>query len=166
MEDDGSSRADEEKEIKLDKIFLISHENLFIKFFNILDITCCIGSSYVYAWIAYFGNDSPTNSPYKITIAFESIFTLSILLKFVTTYVKEGETMPETSHKLIFLNYKDNGDLSNDIIGWLPNFAIFFLDCSKAKFFRCFYFIKSVRIMKASEKFDTVTIMQYIKQLS
>ena len=70
--------------------------------FNCIDITCCLISSYTYAWIAFFGNDSPTNAPLKITISFEIIFSLSIMFKFMTTFIEEGETNPETNHTLIY----------------------------------------------------------------
>ena len=46
-----------------------------------------------------------------------------------------------------------------DFIGWLPNFGVFFLDCSRVKYYKCIYFLKSVKILKASENFDIVTIM-------
>ena len=126
-----------------------------------LDITCCLISSYAYAWIAYFGNDSEFDGPFKITLAFEIIFTISIMLKFVTTFVEEGETMPETNHGLIYQNYKENGGMNSDIVAWLP--IVFFLDCSKARFFRILYLLKTIRIFKALDKFDIPVIMGYIK---
>ena len=77
----------------------------------------------------------------------------------MTTFVKEGETNPETNHGQIFINYKEKGGMFMDFVAWFPNLAIFFLDCSKANLYRCLYFWYSVRILKASEKFDIVTIM-------
>jgi len=50
-------------------------------------------SSYVYAWLAYFGSDvNGSNTPLFLAIFFEVIFTISIMLKFVTTFIEEGET--------------------------------------------------------------------------
>jgi len=120
----------EPAEFDIAKIFIIHHENQVLGFFSVLDISCCLVSSYVYAWIAYFGNDSATNMPFILTLIFEIIFTISIMLKFVTTFIEEGETMPETNHGLIYQNYKDNLGMRDDIIAWLP--LVFFVDCSKA----------------------------------
>ena len=47
--------------------------------------------------------------------------------------------------------------MQDDIIAWLP--FVFFLDCSKAKFFRLFYMIKVIRVSKALDKFDITAIM-------
>ena len=92
MNEDDDGEDGEAPEFDISKLLIINHENKALALFSILDITCCLISSYVYAWIAYFGNDSPSNSPFILTLIFETIFTLSILLKFVTTFVEEGET--------------------------------------------------------------------------
>lgn len=78
--------------------------------------------------------------------------------------MEEGETLPETSHTLIASNYKENGTLITDIITWLP--FVFFVNCSKDQFFRCLYLIKVIRISKALDKFDIVTIMNQLKAFS
>ena len=92
VDDDPDDSIDDEKDFDISKIFIIHHENQTLAIFNVVDITCCLISSYVYAWIAFFGNDSPTNAPFFMTIIFEIIFSLSIILKFMTTFVEEGET--------------------------------------------------------------------------
>ena len=118
-------------------------------------------SSYAYAWIAYFGNDSDWNGPFKLTVFFESIFTLSILLKFITTFIEEGETVPESNHTLIYQNYRDNGGMYSDLVAWIP--IVFIFDCSKAYFYRLIYLIKIIRIYKALDWIDVVIIMGHIK---
>ena len=70
-------------------------------------------------------------------------------VKLMTTFIEEGETQPETSHELIFQNYKENGGFNSDVFAWLP--IVFFVDCSKARFFRVFYLFKTIRIGKALE---------------
>jgi len=65
----------------------------------ILDVALCLLSGYVYSWLACFGTDSETNGPFMITVVFEIIFTISLILKFVTSYVPDGETIPVTNHK-------------------------------------------------------------------
>lgn len=69
----------------------------------------------------------------------------------MTAYIPEGETLQVTNHKEIFYYYRET-DLYRDVITWVP--FILFLDCSKSRFFRLFYLIKSYRISKASEKFN------------
>ena len=92
-----------------------------------------------------------------MTLFFEIIFTLSITFKFLTTFIEEGENNPETSHLLIAENYKDNGGLFNDILTWLP--IVFLVDCSRTKFFRCFYLIKSIRFKKAIDSINIAAFM-------
>ena len=98
--------------------------------------------------------------PLLITVGFEGIFSLSIILKLMTTFVPEGEIIPITNHSLIFKNYKENG-FWRDLIAWIP--VVFILDNSKHLFFRVFYFIKVIRIEKVINKFDSYNIMKYIK---
>ena len=71
---------------------LISYDNTILKYFNVADTTCCLISSYAYILIAYFGVNSDHNDSFHVTVAFELLFTISIMLKFITTYVEEGDT--------------------------------------------------------------------------
>ena len=118
-------------------------------------------SSYVYIWIAYFGDDSEWNGPFKMTFVFELVFTISFMLKFITTYIPEGESIAITDHYLIYTNYRNKGGMGNDIIALTP--FVFILDCSKARFFRIVYMIKIIRIFKAFKKVDVMAIMLWIK---
>ena len=131
----------------LSKTLIIQHDNCALGLFNVIDIVCCLISSYSYVWLAYFGDDIDYVNIFRLKIIFELIFTISIILKFVTSFIEEGETLPENDHKLIYENYRDNGGMKGDLITWFP--IIFFFDCSKAKFFRLFYLIKVFRINKA-----------------
>ena len=97
-----------------------------------------------------------------MTVLFETVFTLSIMLKFITTFVEEGETIPETNHSLIYLNYRENGGMYCDLVAWCP--FIFIFDCSKAKFFRLFYLLKIIRIFKALDWMDVHVIMGLVKK--
>ena len=65
----------------------------------------CIVSSYLYAYYACFGLENNSVSDLKMTILFEIFFFVSMILKFFTTYIEEGEIVPETSHALIIQNY-------------------------------------------------------------
>ena len=109
-------------------MLIFNYDSKFIHSVLIIDITISIMSSYLYSWYAFFGTDSNNNVPFFLSLGFESIFTISMCLKFITSYVPEGEIVPVTSLKLIFYKYKET-DLYRDFITWLP--FIFFLDCSK-----------------------------------
>ena len=111
------------------RVIIFSHDSRFIHAVLIVDVTISIISSYLYSWFACFGTDSKNGSPMMFTIIFETIFTISMCLKFITAYIPEGETVPVTNLKEIFYNYKET-DLYRDVITWLP--FIFFLDSSKS----------------------------------
>ena len=101
-EDDAGQDGEDKDDFDIAKILIIHHENTLLAYFNFIDIACCLISSYAYVWLAYFGTDSETNQPFFLTLSFEIIFTLSIIFKFMTTFIEEGETMPETNHGLIY----------------------------------------------------------------
>ena len=65
----------------------------------------------------------------------------------MTTFIEEGGKLPKTDHTHIYENYKNKGGMKSDLITVLP--IIFFVDCSKGKFYRLFYLIKVFRINKA-----------------
>ena len=64
-----------------------------------------------------------------MTLGFEIIFTISFFLKFITTYIEEGDTLPITDHRSIYINYREKGGMWNDIIALTP--LVFIFDCSK-----------------------------------
>ena len=80
---------DDETEFECTKILIVSCDNMILKYFNAFDTTCCLLSSYTYIWLAFFGADSYDRN---LTLLFELIFTISIMLKFITTYYEEGNT--------------------------------------------------------------------------
>ena len=42
--------------LDLTRLLIISHDGCFIIFWSALDTACCLVSSYIYAWIACFGD--------------------------------------------------------------------------------------------------------------
>ena len=147
---------EDENGFEWSKFLLIKHDNNLLKIWLVLDTSCCLISSYAYAFLAHFGNTTPASGPTKFPECFEIIFTISIILRFITSYVPEGNIIPVTSHYLIFQNYK-NTDLMRDLITWFP--IVFLLDTTKGKFFRLFFLVKVLRITKALAKFDVMYIM-------
>ena len=96
-----------ENNFDIAKILLINENNCLLRYWMMLDITCCLFSSYFYAWVSYFGADNSTSSQnytnsLLYTAFFEGIFSISIVFKLMTTYVPEGEIIPVTNHSLIF----------------------------------------------------------------
>ena len=51
------SNEKEESNFDFAKIFLINENNWCLGYWTMLDITCCLLSSYFYAWLSYFGID-------------------------------------------------------------------------------------------------------------
>ena len=65
-----------------------------------IEIVSCIVSSYLYAYLAVFGDGS---FPYPSVIQFfDMLFLLSIGKCFLTEYVPEGETRPIRDLRKIF----------------------------------------------------------------
>lgn len=56
---------------------------------------------------------------YWIMIGFEIHFTSVIMLKFITDFKQEGDTVPTREFLLVAKNYLNNGFLG-DILPWLP----------------------------------------------
>ena len=139
---------------------LVPYDSTFIKIWGVVDISFCLLSAYVYSWLACFGTDSDTGAPFALTVLFEIIFTISIILKMLTSYLPDGESSPVTDHKLIFTRYRDT-ELQRDFIAWIP--IVLFVDCSKQYFYRLFYTVKVIRITKAIEKFNVGYIMSKVK---
>jgi len=81
----------------------------------------------------------------------------------MTTFIEEGETLEETNHKQIFENYINKGGMKLDLFTWIP--IVFFVDCTKEKFFRLFYLLKALRIIKAIKKFDIVGVLGLFKTI-
>ena len=110
--------------------------------------TCAIGSSYLYAWFAAFGNQQRENYfwptfDYDITLLLEIFFTISIILKFITGYVPEGHNHMIGDHGKIAMRYIYS-NFPIDFITWIPFWL--FLDNSKGKFWRLFYLVKVLRM--------------------
>ena len=78
-------------------------------------------TSFAYAWIAHFGIASEALS--TVVWVVETIFTLQIASKFMTSYIPEGELVPETSHANIARRYIA-GEFWFDFLPWLPVFAL------------------------------------------
>jgi len=131
---------------------------------KLFHIICCVLSSYLYAYIAGGGDDGiekTTDYPFVMTSFFETVFTISILLNFVTAYTPEGSSHLITSHGKICRRYLEQGFLL-DFFTWVP--FVFFFNNSRNYYYRMFYLIKIIRIMEGLKIFDVGEMMDIVKE--
>ena len=115
---------------------------------DILDaifVISCIVSPYIYAYFALHGHEQGQRIALAITIFFESIFVISILRNFITSYTPDGEIIPVMDIWKISGRYFKNEFLM-DLIPTIP--ITFILDMSVEKYGRIFYLIKIIRLAK------------------
>jgi hypothetical protein len=148
---------------------------------TIFDISCCLASSYFYLWLATFGEDQKGATCYpdmskaeraqfdkdgattlQMVLAFEIIFLISIITKFLTDYRPDGETEHVKSLTKISSRYL-HGDFLSDFIPLIPLTYIFKNYFCQAKLF---YIIKTVRVLNGFKLFNVGNIFQNIKVLS
>lgn len=151
---------------------------------TVFDIMCCLASSYFYLWLATFGEDqkgAKTNqcypnmskaekaqfdqdgaATYQIVLAFEIIFLVSIITKFLTDYRPDGETEHVKSLTKISSRYL-HGDFLSDFIPLIPFTYIFKHYLCQAKLF---YIIKTVRVLNGFKLFNVGNMFGKIKELS
>ena len=151
------------QDVDIYEYLIIPHDGYFIIFWRIIDVTCCILSSYLYAWTACFGDNHEDNLFFNLTVMFEGIFTITILIKFTTSYAVEGETKPVKSHSKIAHRYIHD-QFFFDLIPWVP--IVFLTDNSIDKFWRLFYLLKMTRIYYGLDMIDVGYIMNRIKNYS
>ena len=70
---------------------IMDHKSVGIQCWDILDTACSLVSGYFYAWISCFGIANEYYDLLVTAIIFEVIFSISIMLRFVTDYTPAGE---------------------------------------------------------------------------
>ena len=96
-----------------------------------------------------------------MTIIFESIFGINILVNFLTDFVPDGEVFPERDLTKIAERYLQT-EFVNDFVPTFP--FTFFFDNSQEKYWRLFYLIKIIRLIKGIEIYDVQLMMDYLKE--
>ena len=129
---------------------------------QILFVIASVASSYLYAAIAAFGNDKEGISD-QLTLVFELIFAGEFVTNLITSFIPDGQTVPVTSHKEIFLRYRYKGTFYQDVIALLPFTFVFWSNNYFDEYYRLFYLLKVVRINKGDEIFNVGEMMQWIK---
>ena len=142
---DNEEKENADKEFDLTGYFIIKHEGYFSMIWTVFDILCCLASSYIYLWLATFGEDQKAagtlcypdmnesqreqfnkdaSSTYTLVLAFEIIFLISIITKFLTDFRPDGETEHVKSLTKISSRYL-HGDFLSDFIPLIPLTFIF-----------------------------------------
>ena len=160
---DEQESEDEIEAIDFKKMIVFNHQGMFIQVWNCIDIFCCLMSGYVYAWIGCFGIKKDVYILSLINITLEVIFTLSIIIRFLTDYVPLGENTPVKDIFLIGERYINTGFML-DFIPWIP--ITFFVDAANPdKFYRLFFFVKICRMVKGIKVFSVPILMQKTKKI-
>ena len=94
-----------------------------------------------------------------IGYVFEFFFLLSIVLKFTTSYVIQGETVVIKSHSKIAKRY-----LQDDfILDLIPLFPIQLIFLSVIRNGKLFYLLKCIRVIKVAKIFDIGALFKTIQ---
>ena len=71
----------------------MDHDCKLVQVWHFLFVFSCLTSGYFYGWIALFGIETEENH-YKYIYIYESIFSIWIVINFITEYIPEGEVIP------------------------------------------------------------------------
>lgn len=124
------------------QILIMSDKSLFSIYWNMLDIWCCICSSYLYAYMGTYGPDALHYWADWLLISMNVVFCLTIVKSFLTSFTPDGEMEPIVSLKLIARRYRNFGTFYSDVICQFPFVWIFE---GLTEHSRLFYFIKIYR---------------------
>ena len=67
-------------------ILIISQQNKFLVFWNVITIVSSLISSYFYIYMAAFVSPIPGDNLYDLDLFFEFIFAISMILEFFKEY--------------------------------------------------------------------------------
>lgn len=137
------------------------HDSKFSAIWSTFEIFCCLTSSYIYAWVSCFGTEGGISYDHLhvMIIVYELIFFLSIVKKFITDYIPDGETNPVKDLGLIRERYFKQ-DFWVDIITWFP--IVFFFDTSIENYYRLLFLIKIIRLLKGFKIFSVPLVMDRV----
>ena len=111
--------------------------------------------------MALFGHEKGQQAPLVTSIIFETIFATNILVNFITDYIPDGEIIPERDLAKIADRYWHT-DFLADLLPTFP-FTFVFVN-SHSKYWRLFYLIKIIRLVKGIEIYDVQLMMDYLKE--
>ena len=142
----------------IERLF-ISVKNPIYQVWKIWVILCCIGSSYVYGYIAAFEMPDKENSRvlYYLDLGFDIIFYFDVVVQFLLEYKPEDQfnfvrDLTEIAKRYLRTRF------FLDLIALIP--FVKFFDGPQRKL--C-YFIKVIRIKKAGYLLSSNTFMRQVK---
>ena len=84
---------------------IIHPKNKYYILFEGFVVLCSWASSYLYAYMAAFGDIENGHSLFTMMLCFEAVFLVSMALKFIVSFTKDGQTIPTTDIKQIAERY-------------------------------------------------------------
>lgn len=165
---DEVSYIEEDESIKegfdIAKMLIISHGGMFSMTWTFFDILCCLASSYVYIWLATFGEVKSGEAIMTLSVAFELVFAFSILTRFLTDYTPDGETEPVKSLSKISTRYL-HSDFIWDILPLIP-LPFIFNNIFGEYYAKLLYMIKCIRLLNGFKLFNVSLMLASIKKWS
>ena len=126
--------------IDFTKYLIIDGEGAFIAKWRIFVAILSTFSSYYYSSLASFGDDE-NHTGFTMTLAFELTFCVAFAIRFLTSYVPDGQIHAVTDHALIAKKYLSDS-FPQDLIALLP-FTFMFKDkMHHDTYHRLFYLLK------------------------
>ena len=143
------------------QLIVISETSTARKVWAALYLFSCFTSPYFYAWVALFGHEKGESGYLITSIIFETIFATNILVNFLTEYVPDGEIVPERDIAKIADRYFH----TDFLMEFIPTFPLTFIfNNTHEKYWRLFYLIKVIRIVKGIEIYDVQMMMDFLKE--
>jgi len=116
----------------------------------------------MYCYVAAFGMQRFDSSESVLLLSFDhmffAIFTISIVINFLTEFTESGETQPNRNLKHIALRYIHSNFLI-DILAWVPFHYFVSID---NKFIRWAFLIKIIRIVEGIQLIDVSKMMKFV----
>jgi len=136
---------------------------------NVVDMLCCIVSCYVYGWMALFGIYEADGKENRFAIVgdviFFIIFTITIIVNFITDYTPQGETQPVRNLEKIAKRYL-RGNFMYDFVAWFPFHWLLDMSYKTGNHRRnTIFLIKIIRLRKVSSIFNVSFFMEEIKRM-
>lgn len=75
-------------------LIILDHDCQLVQIWYFLFLVSCLTSGYFYGWIALFGIEEDDRHFKTAIYVYESIFSIWIVINFLTEYIPEGEVIP------------------------------------------------------------------------
>lgn len=92
--------------IKLLELFTINHNGTFYLYFSFFITLCCLFSSYMYLAMAAFRTQSGDGVSIELSIFFEIMFCVDIIVNSCLSYEKEDSQSEETEWNMSKTAYR------------------------------------------------------------